>query len=124
MCGICGLVAPSGPADATALERVNAALVHRGPDDGSVDVFGRCALGHRRLRVLDLQTGGQPVASEDGRVVAVFNGELYNFRELRRQLAARGHQVAGTGDTAVIPHLYEEDGPSFVRRLHGMFAIA
>jgi asparagine synthase (glutamine-hydrolysing) len=124
MCGICGLVAPAGPADAALVERMNAALVHRGPDEGSVDVYGRCALGHRRLRVIDLETGGQPVANERGSVAAVFNGELYNFRELRRELAARGHAVAGTGDTPTIPHGYEEDGPGFVRRLRGMFAIA
>jgi asparagine synthase (glutamine-hydrolysing) len=103
---------------------MRAALAHRGPDEGGTDAFGRCVLGHQRLRVLDLETGQQPVLSESGEVVVVFNGELYNFRELRRELAARGHNVAGTGDTAVIPHLYEEDGLDFVERLAGMFAIA
>src|SRR5436309_13789587 len=101
---------------------MNAAIVHRGPDEGSVDEFGRCVLGHRRLQVIDLATGSQPVTNETGDVVAVFNGELYNFRELREELA--GHDVRGTGDTPVIPHLYEEDGPGFARRLSGMFAIA
>ncbi len=124
MCGICGLVAPSGRPDPALVERMNAALVHRGPDEGSVDELGRCVLGHRRLQVIDLATGGQPVANEAGDVVAVFNGELYNFRALRDQLAATGHDVRGTGDTPVIPHLYEEDGPAFVRRLSGMFALA
>jgi asparagine synthase (glutamine-hydrolysing) len=100
------------------------AIVHRGPDHGAVERYGRCALGYRRLRVLDLETGDQPVANEAGDVVAVFNGELYNFRELRSELAARGHDVRGTGDTPVIPHLYEEHGPDFVARLSGMFAIA
>src|SRR5947207_4822856 len=103
---------------------MNAAIVHRGPDEGSVDAFGRCVLGHRRLQVIDLQTGSQPVANESGDVVTVFNGELYNFAELRRELAAQGHEVRGTGDTPVIPHLYEEHGPAFVERLSGMFAIA
>ena len=103
---------------------MRASLVHRGPDEGSTDVFGACALGHQRLRVLDLESGWQPVASENGEVVAVFNGELYNFRELRSQLAARGHDVRGTGDTPVIPHLYEDDGVDFVSRLEGMFALA
>jgi asparagine synthase (glutamine-hydrolysing) len=98
------------------------ALVHRGPDDGSVDVFGRCVLGHRRLIVVDPETGYQPVANEAGDVVCVLNGELYNFRELRRSLA--GHEIRGRGDTAVIPHLYEEHGLGFVERLHGMFALA
>src|SRR6185503_6387506 len=122
MCGICGLLAPSGAPDATLVERMNAALVHRGPDEGSVDAFGRCVLGNRRLQVIDLATGSQPVANESGDVVAVFNGELYNFRELRAELA--GHEVRGSGDTPVIPHLYEESGPAFVSRLEGMFAIA
>src|SRR5438477_1993375 len=124
MCGICGLVAPSGSADAELVERMNAALVHRGPDEGSVDAFGRCVLGHRRLQVIDLATGSQPVANETGEVVAVFNGEIYNFQELRAELAAKGHDVRGTGDTPVIPHLYEEYGPGFAARLAGMFAIA
>ena len=122
MCGICGLLAPSGRPDPALVERMNAALVHRGPDEGSVDAFGRCVLGHRRLRVIDLATGGQPVANEAGDVVAVFNGELYNFRELRAEL--EGHEVRGSGDTPVIPHLYEESGPDFVSRLEGMFAVA
>src|SRR5581483_5726648 len=124
MCGICGLLAASGPADPSPVSRMNAALVHRGPDEGSVDAFGACALGHRRLEVIDPETGGQPVANEAGDVVAVFNGELYNFRELRAELAARGHDVRGTGDSPVIPHLYEEHGPAFAERLEGMFAIA
>jgi asparagine synthase (glutamine-hydrolysing) len=122
MCGICGLVAESGPADPAAVERMNEALVHRGPDDGSVDAFGACVLGHRRLRVIDLETGWQPVADESGEVVCVFNGELYNFRELRAALA--GHEIRGSGDTALLPHLYEAHGLDFVRRLHGMFALA
>ena len=122
MCGICGLLAPSGAPDPALVERMNAALVHRGPDEGSVDAFGRCVLGHRRLQVIDLATGSQPVANESGDVVAVFNGELYNFRELRAELA--GHEVRGSGDTPVIPHLYEESGPAFVSRVEGMFTIA
>ena len=122
MCGICGLLAPSGRPDPVLVEQMVDALVHRGPDEGSVDAFGRCVLGHRRLRVIDLPTGGQPVVNETGDVAAVFNGELYNFRTLRDELA--GHEVRGTGDTAVIPHLYEESGTGFVSRLEGMFAIA
>jgi len=106
---------------------MNSAMVHRGPDHGSVDSFGPCVLGHRRLAVLDLATGDQPVANETGEVVAVFNGELYNFAELRASLRGhdvRGHDVRGTGDTPVIPHLYEEHGVDFVSRLEGMFALA
>ncbi len=100
------------------------ALVHRGPDSGGVTSLGRCVLGHRRLRVVDLETGEQPVTNETGDVVAVFNGELYDFADVRRDLAARGHEVPGTGDTAVIPHVYEERGVDFPAELSGMFAIA
>jgi asparagine synthase (glutamine-hydrolysing) len=123
VCGICGLVAPTGRPDPALVERMNAALVHRGPDEGSVDGFGPCVLGHRRLQVVDLVTGSQPVANESGDVVAVFNGELYNFQALRGELSG-GHEVRGTGDTPVIPHLYEEHGTGFVQRLSGMFALA
>ena len=101
---------------------MRAAIVHRGPDEGSTDVFDHCVLGHQRLKVIDLDTGYQPVANETGDVVAVFNGEAYNFRSLRAEL--RGHEIRGTGDTPVLPHLYEESGPRFVERLHGMFALA
>ncbi|PWU18847.1 MAG: asparagine synthase (glutamine-hydrolyzing) [Candidatus Rokuibacteriota bacterium] len=124
MCGICGLLAPSGSPDPALVELMNAALAHRGPDEGSVDAFGRCVLGNRRLQIIDLVTGSQPVANERGDVVAVFNGELYNFPELRKGLAAQGHEVRGTGDSPVIPHLYEQYGLGFVERLEGMFALA
>jgi asparagine synthase (glutamine-hydrolysing) len=122
VCGIAGLIARDGTPDPALVERMTAALVHRGPDDGSVDAFGRCVLGHRRLKVIDLDTGYQPVENESGSVACAFNGELYNFRELRAEL--RGHEVRGTGDTAVLPHLYEEHGLDFVERLEGMFALA
>jgi len=124
MCGICGLLAPAGRPDPALVEQMTDALVHRGPDEGSVDAFGSCVLGHRRLRVIDLATGSQPVANESGDVTAVFNGELYNFRELRAELGSSGHEVRGSGDTPVIPHVYEESGPEFASRLDGMFAIA
>jgi asparagine synthase (glutamine-hydrolysing) len=103
---------------------MRARIRHRGPDQGSTDTFGPCVLGHQRLRVIDLEQGFQPVANERSDVVAVFNGELYNFPELRQELAQAGHEVRGTGDTAVLPHLYEEHGTAFVERLDGMFAIA
>jgi asparagine synthase (glutamine-hydrolysing) len=123
MCGICGLVADDA-ADPALVESMNAALVHRGPDHGAVASYGRCALGYRRLSIIDLQTGDQPVESESGAVAAVFNGEIYNFRELRRELEAKGHRIRGTGDSPLIPHAYEEWGLDFVARLDGMFAIA
>jgi asparagine synthase (glutamine-hydrolysing) len=124
VCGICGFLAPSGQPDAALVEQMNAALVHRGPDEGSVDTFGRCVLGNRRLQIIDLVTGSQPVENETGDVVCVFNGEVYNFLELRDELGRRGHEIRGTGDTPVIPHLYEEHGLRFVEHLSGMFALA
>lgn len=124
MCGICGVVTVARPPDRAAVDAMREALVHRGPDEGSTDELGHCVLGNQRLRVLDLQSGWQPVASEDEQVVGVFNGELYNYRDLRERLASRGHDVRGTGDTPVLPHLYEDEGPEFVSRLQGMFAFA
>ncbi len=123
MCGICGLLGRDAP-DPGLVERMNAAIVHRGPDHGAVAAYGRCVLGYRRLSIIDLQTGDQPVANENGAVAAVFNGEIYNFRELRRELEAKGHRIPGSGDSPLIPHAYEEWGTDFVERLDGMFAIA
>jgi asparagine synthase (glutamine-hydrolysing) len=122
VCGIAGLYSAAGNANPELVDAMRAALVHRGPDEGSTDSFGRCVLGHQRLKVIDLETGYQPVTNETGDVVAVFNGEVYNFDSLRGEL--RGHELRGTGDTPVLPHLYEESGPRFVERLHGMFALA
>jgi asparagine synthase (glutamine-hydrolysing) len=122
VCGIAGLYSPLGTPNPELVDAMRAALVHRGPDEGSTDALGHCVLGHQRLRVIDLETGYQPVANETGDVVAVFNGEAYNFRALREELS--GHEIRGTGDTPVLPHLYEESGPQFVQRLHGMFALA
>jgi asparagine synthase (glutamine-hydrolysing) len=123
MCGICGLLSRDAT-DPALVESMNAAIVHRGPDHGAVAAFGRCALGYRRLSIIDLKTGDQPLENETGSVVAVFNGEIYNFRDLRRDLEGRGHEIRGTGDSPLIPHAYEEWGPGFASRLEGMFAIA
>src|SRR5438128_2503145 len=106
MCGICGLLGSDTP-DAGLVEGMNAAIVHRGPDHGAVEPYGRCVLGYRRLSIVDLVTGNQPVSTGDGRTVAVFNGELYNFRELRRELEAKGRRIPGTGDSPLIPHAYD-----------------
>src|SRR5438094_3245556 len=122
VCGIAGLYSPAGPPNPELVDAMRSALVHRGPDEGSTDVFGRCVLGHQRLKVIDLDTGYQPVSNESGDVVAVSNGEAYNFRALGDEL--RAHDVRGTGDTPVLPHLYEESGPHFAARLNGMFAFA
>ena len=99
-------------------------LQHRGPDARGVFVQGSVGLGIQRLRVVDLVTGDQPIRNEDGTVVVVLNGEIYNFQQLRRELSQRGHRLTTAGDTEVIVHLYEEYGADCVRRLHGMFAFA
>ena len=100
------------------------AMVHRGPDDEGVYLGDGVALGMRRLSIIDLDTGRQPMSNEDGSVWVVCNGEIYNYRELRRELQLRGHTFRTAGDTEVIVHLYEEYGPRCVEHLRGMFACA
>src|SRR2546430_16898257 len=100
------------------------AIRHRGPDDQGDYVHGPVGLGMRRLSIIDLAGGRQPIFNEDRSKVIVFNGEIYNYRELRRRLVARGHVFATNGDTETILHLYEDDGPDCVEQLRGMFAFA
>src|SRR6267378_8310957 len=97
---------------------------HRGPDDEGYYVSGPIGLGFRRLSIIDLQCGHQPLSNEDGTIWIVFNGEIYNFQELREFLLGKGHVFRTKSDTEVIVHLYEELGEAFVDRLNGMFAIA
>ena len=99
-------------------------IVHRGPDDQGMYVSGPIGLGMRRLSIIDLVTGSQPIFNEDRTICTVFNGEIYNFQSLRSDLIKRGHTFATQGDTEVIVHLYEEYGVDFVKKLNGMFAIA
>ena len=125
MCGIAGIARASrAPVDRETLERMCEAQVHRGPDARGLHLAEGVGLGIQRLRVIDLVTGDQPIHNEDRTVTVVLNGEIYNFRELRRRLRANGHRLATDGDTEVIVHLYEELGPDCVRELHGMFAFA
>jgi asparagine synthase (glutamine-hydrolysing) len=126
MCGICGVVAGEreGAPDLEAVSRMCGRLVHRGPDDDGLFHEGPVALAARRLSIIDLDGGHQPIENEDGSAVVVQNGEIYNYRELKRELEARGHRFATDCDTEVIVHLYEEHGDAFVERLRGMFAIA
>jgi asparagine synthase (glutamine-hydrolysing) len=128
MCGICGELRFDGrPAGAETVVAMRERLVHRGPDSfGSYcSPAGRCALAFRRLRIIDLTANaGQPMANEDGSVQVVFNGEIYNFRELRDRLAAQGHRFRSKSDTEAIVHLYEELGADCIASLDGMFAIA
>lgn len=100
------------------------AIRHRGPDGEGIHVAPGIGMGMRRLAVIDLATGDQPVANEAGTVQVVFNGEIYNYRELRAELLAKGHRFRGQSDSEIIPHLYDEHGPGFLARLNGMFAIA
>jgi asparagine synthase (glutamine-hydrolysing) len=124
MCGIAGW-AGDVPLDEVALARMCDAVAHRGPDeDGSLVRPGAVGLGFRRLSIIDLRTGSQPLLSEDGSVAVCCNGEIYNFRSLRAELTARGHRFRSRSDSEVIVHLYEELGAGFVHRLQGMFAIA
>lgn len=124
MCGVVGKVSDGEPVDGELLARMCDLIRHRGPDGQGIHVDGPVGLGMRRLAVIDLSTGDQPFMSEDGRIVVVFNGEIYNHEELRSELVRRGHRFRGHSDGEVIPHLYEEEGPRFVERLRGMFAIA
>ena len=125
MCGIVGQARSDGHAvDPGLVQAMCAGLEHRGPDARGVHVEGQVGLGIQRLRVIDLDTGDQPVYNEDRSVAVVLNGEIYNYRELRRRLIANGHRFASDGDTEVIAHLYEEEGAEFVHSLAGMFAVA
>jgi asparagine synthase (glutamine-hydrolysing) len=126
MCGICGVhnldLEPLRHSD--AIGRMSARLRHRGPDSQGTYALPHLAFAIRRLSIIDLETGDQPLSNEDGSVTLVFNGEIYNYRELRAQLLDRGHWFKTQSDGEVIAHLYEEQGPDFVKELNGMFAIA
>jgi asparagine synthase (glutamine-hydrolysing) len=124
MCGICGIVSTDGAVDPAQLAAMSATLVHRGPDSDGSFIENGAALAARRLAIIDLETGDQPIANEDGTLHVVQNGEVYNYRELRRELERVGHRFTTHGDTEVLVHLYEEHGPRFAERLRGMFAIA
>ena len=126
MCGICGIaVAGRGAvADVEAVKAMNGRLVHRGPDSDGLFHESGIAMAMRRLSIIDLEHGDQPIFNEDGSVTVVHNGEIYNYRELRAELERRGHRFATHSDTEVLVHLYEEHGAGFVERLRGMFAIA
>jgi asparagine synthase (glutamine-hydrolysing) len=134
MCGICGWVGTDArPEDVEAGPAMRETLVHRGPDGaGELEIASvppavpmRGWLGHRRLRVIDLsEAAHQPMSSRDGTVVLTYNGEVYNFRELRRTLEAEGHTFTSTGDTEVVLHAYEAWGADCLERIDGMFALA
>jgi asparagine synthase (glutamine-hydrolysing) len=125
MCGFAGMVGFDGlPADKQAVDRMTAALVHRGPDDGGLYMSGSIGFGFRRLSILDLTPAAhQPMVSEDGQLILVFNGAIYNYVELRRELQSLGHTFRSTGDTEVLLHAYRQWGPDCLQKLNGMWAF-
>jgi asparagine synthase (glutamine-hydrolysing) len=130
MCGIAGIIlntSENGALDASLHESVRRsirALAHRGPDAEGIWCGPGVVLAHRRLSIIDLGGGGQPMGNEDGSVQVTFNGEIYNHADLRRELTAKGHEFHTRSDTEVIVHLYEEHGDDLVHKLRGMFAFA
>lgn len=126
MCGIAGIYNYKNdqPINETVLRRMTGALAHRGPDDEGFHVAGPIGLGHRRLSIIDVTGGRQPVFNEDATVAVILNGEIYNYRELAKLVESRGHRLRTQSDTETIVHLYEEFGEACVEHLHGMFAFA
>src|SRR6266576_2679469 len=126
MCGIAGklLFDDEARVNRQEIEMMLRPMSHRGPDGEGVYLDRNVGLGHLRLAIIDLDTGGEPMPNEDKTIWIVFNGEIYNFRELRRQLLQKGHVFRSQSDTEVILHLYEELGPECVREMRGMFAFA
>ncbi len=124
MCGIAGLATRGAKPSRELVRAMCDTIVHRGPDGEGIHAAPGVGLGMRRLAIIDLTTGDQPVANEAGTIKVVFNGEIYNYRELRAELIAKGHTFKSSGDSEVIPHLYDEYGLDFISRLNGMFAIA
>jgi asparagine synthase (glutamine-hydrolysing) len=124
VCGICGIATTHDAADVEALRAMSERLIHRGPDSAGEHVEGGIALAARRLSILDLEHGDQPIANEDGTCIVVQNGEIYNYPELRRELERAGHVLRTRCDTEALVHLYEEHGVGFAARLRGMFAVA
>src|SRR5437899_6119208 len=121
MCGIAGYTGPRIPG---LVERMTRALIHRGPDDEGFYEDDRVHLGMRRLSIIDLAHGEQPKISADGRFVLIFNGEIYNYRELKAELEVSGHRFASSSDTEVVLRLFEDHGIGCLDRLVGMFAMA
>src|SRR5262245_10309725 len=132
MCGIAGTIGPTaslaGIMACELIKQMCDVIAHRGPDDWGfrLENFAdsKLAIGMRRLSIIDVANGHQPISNEDGAIWIVFNGEIYNYRELREALIARGHQFATQTDTETIVHLYEEEGERCVERLRGMFGFA
>lgn len=123
MCGIAGFLLRAGSAQASDVLAMCALIRHRGPDDEGFHTDGPCAIGMRRLSIIDLSTGRQPISNEDGSIWVVFNGEIYNYRDLRQDLISKGHQFLSNSDTEALLHLYEEENVGGLHKLNGMFAF-
>lgn len=123
MCGIAGIIGKNCGEKDKIIKKMTNLLIHRGPDDEGFYCDNDVALGMRRLSIIDLEKGKQPIFSEDGNLVIIFNGEIYNFKELKEPLLAKGHKFKTNSDTEVIIHLYEEEGEECVKKLRGMFAF-
>src|SRR5277367_86657 len=126
MCAICGIFEyePSGQVTEDLVRRMTQTIIHRGPDDEGIYTAPGVGLGFRRLSIIDVAGGHQPISNEDGSIWVMLNGEIYNYAELRQDLLSHGHKFATRSDTESIVHLYEEYGEDCFRRLRGMFAIA
>ena len=126
MCGICGAAWTDAGSRLTAdmLQAMMSKIVHRGPDDQGEYRDNHAALGFRRLSIIDLAGGHQPLSNEDGSVWTSFNGEIYNYHALRHRLEAKGHKLRSTGDSETLVHLYEDEGTQMFSLLRGMFALA
>ncbi|KLU66062.1 asparagine synthetase [glutamine-hydrolyzing] 1 [Desulfosporosinus acididurans] len=124
MCGICGLFGPAKYIDVPRLKQMTRIMKHRGPDEEAFYVSPTLAFGFRRLAIVDIKGGHQPLTNEDKRIRVIFNGEIYNYKELRDDLVSRGHFLQQAGDGEVLAHLYEEYGLDFPAKLRGTFAIA
>ena len=122
MCGIAGFLLQNGKASVDDVRVMTHLIRHRGPDDEGIYTDGLCGIGMRRLSIIDLSTGHQPISNEDGSVWVVFNGEIYNYQELRDDLIRRGHRFTTNSDTETLVHLYEQEGTKGLHRLRGMFA--
>ena len=127
MCGISGIIEFNDKVQLEDLNKMRDTLVHRGPDNGNsfINKSGNVGFGHRRLSIIDLsEVANQPMFNEDGSVSIVYNGEIYNFIELRDELRRKGHQFKSKSDTEVIVHGYEEWGTNVIQKLRGMFAFS
>lgn len=124
MCGIAGSALCERPASPALLRKMCDQIVHRGPDDAGYHLDAGCAIGMRRLSIIDLNTGHQPISNEDQTIWVVFNGEIYNYQALRSNLIGQGHRFTTQTDTEVLAHLYEQEGVAGIARLRGMFAYA